>query len=204
MPNLISSAIANLSAPETALRIAAASEIYRQGRGSADRAIFHWWQDTELFGLLLGPQPIVIVGLAVKRETFARIHAANAAPVLAEVPPDQDALEFELNFAEGFALDVLTTKDPAGQGAIARYLTKFGEGVQQVEFGCLNVNRAASILRERFGVEAIYSEARAGAGGSKINFFLVPIPDAAAEISKVLIELFQLPSVPPSTPSTND
>ena len=60
------------------------------------------------------------------------------------------------------------------------------------------------LLRERFGVEAIYSEARAGAGGSKINFFLVPIADAGAEISKVLIELFQLPSVPPSPPSTND
>jgi hypothetical protein len=202
MPSPISSSIANLSAAETSARIAAASEIYRQGRAPADRAIFHWWQDTELCGLLLGPQPIVTVGLAVQRETFVRIRAANAAPALAEIPPDQDAEEFELHFADGVELDVLTSKDPAGQGAIARYLARFGEGVQQVEFLCLDVDRATLILRHRFDLTPIYPQSRPGAAGSTINFFLVPVADAAVESSKVLIELYELPGAPTATPGT--
>ena len=53
---------------------------------------------------------------------------------LADVPPDQDALEFEIEFPTGVRLDILTTREPAGAGAIARFLQKFGEGIQQVEF----------------------------------------------------------------------
>ena len=86
-----------------------------------------------------------------------------------------------------------TSRDPTGQGAIARFLAKFGEGVQQVEFRCLNVNRAMAIVRERFGAAPIYPEARAGANGSKVNFVLVPVPGAGAENAKVLIELYELP-----------
>lgn len=204
MANPISSAIANLSAPEISARIAAAAEVYRHGRAPADRAIFQWWQDTELSGLLLGPKPLVTVGLAVERATFERIHAANAAPVLAETPPDQDAEEFELHFAEGVELDVLTSKDPGGQGAIARYLAKFGEGVQQVEFLCLDVDRATLILHDRFEVTAVYPESRAGAGGSKINFFLMAVPDGSEGSSKILIELYELPSTPSSMQHQSD
>jgi tellurite resistance protein TerC len=203
MPNPISSAIANLSATDKTVRAAAASEIYRKGRGSADLAIFNWWQDTELSGLLLGPTPIVTVGVAVQRETFARIHKANAEPPLEHVPPDQDAEEFELHFADGVTLDVLTSKDPTGRGAIARFISRFGEGVQQVEFRCRNVDRAMSILRKRFDVAAIYPEARPGAGGSKVNFFLVPVRGAAGETAKVLIELYELHGTPPSAARTD-
>jgi hypothetical protein len=196
MTGNITSAILNLSAPEASARLAAASEIYRFGRGPADRAIFPWWQDSELARLLLGPEPHVTVGLAVQRETFALIRSAAGSPALAYVPPDQDAEEFELHFAAGVELDVLTSKDPRGPGAIARYLARFGEGIQQVEFLCLNVERATNILRERFNVASLYPHARPGASRSTINFFLVSVPDAAAESRKVLIELYQLPAAP--------
>jgi hypothetical protein len=189
----ISSAITNLSAAETSTRMVAASEIYRQGRVAADRAASRWWEDVELAELLLNPKPIVTVGVAVHRETFARIRAANGQPALAIVPQEQDAEEFELHFGDGVELDVLTSREPAGQGAIARFLAKFGEGVQQVEFRCLNVDRAMAVLRERFGVAPIYPEARAGANGSKVNFVLVAVPGASGESAKVLIELYELP-----------
>jgi hypothetical protein len=200
----LTSAILNLSAPEASARLTAASEIYSHGRCSAERAVFLWWKDSELARLLLGPKPRVTVGLAVQRETFARIRAANGSPVLADVPPDQDAEEFELHFADGVELDVLTSRDPRAQGAIARYLARFGEGIQQVEFLCLDVERATLILRERFVLAPLYPQARAGAAGSTINFFLVPVPDALVESRKVLIELYQLPVTPSSALRSSD
>jgi hypothetical protein len=191
--NAISSAIRNLSAADESTRAAAAAEIYRQGRIPADGAVFDWWKDAELSELLLSPKPIVTVGVAVRRETFTRIRAANGQPELADVPQELDAKEFELHFADGVELDVLTSREPSGQGAIARFLAKFGEGVQQVEFRCRNVDRAMAILRERFRLAPIYPEARAGANGSKVNFVLVAAPRSGAENDKVLIELYELP-----------
>jgi len=84
-------------------------------------------------------------------------------------------------------MDVLTTKDPAGAGAIAKFLQKFGEGIQQVEFLCKDVDRATQLLRENFGVKAVYPATRAGADGTRVNFFLVAAPDEG----KVLIELYE-------------
>jgi hypothetical protein len=191
--NTLSSAIINLAAAEKSARVTGASEIYRQGRALADAATFSWWADRELAELLLNPKPIVTVGVAVRRETFTRIRAANGQAELADVPQEQDAEEFELHFADGVELDVLTSKEPDGQGAIARFLEKFGEGVQQVEFRCLNVNRAMAILRERFRLGPIYPEPRAGANGSKVNFVLVAVPSSGIEKAKVLIELYELP-----------
>jgi hypothetical protein len=127
------------------------------------------------------------VGIGVKPETFRRIRAANGSPGLADVPPDQDALEFELHFAPHIALDILTTRDPAGAGAIARYLQKFGEGIQQVEINVTSVDRASEILRTRFALAPIYPATRPGADGTRVNFFLVP----GAEGKKVLIELVE-------------
>lgn len=192
MANAISSAISKLAAADESTRVAGASEIYRQGRAAADRAVFRWWDDAELSELLLRPKPVVTVGVAVGRETFARIRKANGQPALAQVPAEQDAEEFELHFVDGVELDVLTSREPSGQGAIARFLAKFGEGVQQVEFRCLNVDRAMAIVRERFSVTPIYAEARAGANSSKVNFVLVNAPSTGAENPKVLIELYEL------------
>jgi len=178
--------IAELSSPETSVRAHAASQIYSKGRSLADQAVHHWWEDQEL-RRLLGEDPEVTVGLAVRLERFAKIRGANGWPQLAEVPPDQDVSEFELHFDGRVALDVLTSREPDGHGAIATFLSKHGEGVQQVEFRCSDVDRATQILRERFAVASVYPETRPGAEGTRINFFLVP----AADGKKVLIELYE-------------
>lgn len=169
------------------MREAAAADIYAAGRAPAERVAETWRGDVELSGLLSGAKLEVTVGLAVQRETFSKIRAAHSVSRLAEVPSDQDAEEFELRFANGVSLDILTSRAPGGEGAIAGYLGKFGEGVQQVEFRCANVERAAEILKQKFGVAAIYPETRAGADGTRINFFLVASPEGG----KVLIELYE-------------
>jgi hypothetical protein len=186
MSSPLAAAIDDLSSADTVMRVAAAREIYRRGRSVADRAVYKWWNNPE-FADLFGKDPYVTVGLAVRRPTFTRIRQANEAPRLARVPPDQDADEFELHFPDNISLDVLTTRDPQGQGPIARFLAKFGEGVQQIEFRCSNVDRASAILQEKFGVMPVYPASRPGADNTRVNFFLVPSPGAG----KVLIELYQ-------------
>lgn len=190
MSSALSEAIAGLSAPDTAARQAAAETIYRLGRATAGSAIAEWWKDSELCALLSGEKPTITVGLAVPRDTFGRIRIANGTPRLAEVPSEQDAEEFELHFDGEVQLDILTTREPGGDGAIAKYLAKFGEGVQQVEFLCANVDRAAQILKENFKVTAVYPATRAGANGTRVNFFLIPSPDGG----RVLIELYETKS----------
>src|SRR5712664_472124 len=187
MSSPLASAIGNLSSAEPSVRLAGADEIYRLGRAAAGSAIAVWWAGNELSALLLGPKPTVTVGLAVQRDTFGRIREANGLPRLADVPPDQDAEEFELHFPNDVSLDVLTTRDPQGSGPIANFLAKFGEGVQQVEFRCADVDRATRILKEQFAVQPIYPQTRAGADNTRVNFFLLP----SATTGKVLIELYQ-------------
>jgi hypothetical protein len=189
MSSPLSTAIAGLASGDFAMRAAAAKEIYRSGRVPADQVTHSWRSDPE-FSALLESEPVVTVGLAVEPATFAKIRAANGAPCLAQVPPDQDAEEFELHFPEQVLLDVLTTREPDGAGAIARYLSKFGEGIQQVEYGCTDVDRATTILKQKFGVAPIYPQTRPGANGTRINFFLVPAPGGG----KVLIELYEVPA----------
>src|SRR5579871_158653 len=166
-------------------RDAAAEEIFVAGAVLARRAARAWMKDPDL-SALIGTDPTITVGIAVTRETFGKIKAANGDPGLADVPPEQDAEEFELHFT-GIALDVLTSRAPEGSGAIARYLARSGEGIQQVEFLCKDVDRATALLREKFGVEAVYPETRPGADGTRVNFFLVATP----ENDKVLIELYE-------------
>ncbi|HEX7696729.1 MAG TPA: hypothetical protein VF394_04995, partial [Candidatus Acidoferrum sp.] len=73
---------------------------------------------------------------------------------------------------------------------IAKYLAKYGDGIQQVEFRCSNVDRATQILKDKFGVAPVYPATRHGADGTRVNFFLVASPDGG----KVLIELYELQS----------
>ncbi|HMH79798.1 MAG TPA: hypothetical protein VK514_06220 [Candidatus Acidoferrum sp.] len=178
--------IAALSSPEDATRAAAAGQIYAAGRSRAEQAIQRWREHDE-FARLLGKNPETTVGLAVRPETFAQIREANGWLRLAEVPPEQDASEFTLRFAAGITLDVLTSRDQEGSGAIAKFLLKFGEGVQQVEFRCSDVNRATAILRDQMAVVPVYREARPGADGTRVNFFLVD----GADGERVLIELYE-------------
>jgi hypothetical protein len=187
MTNELKNAIEGLFSGDAVEREHSGAAIYAHGRKLALTAVEKWQSDEELASLLLGSQTEVTVGLAVERETFAKIRTANGVSRMAEVPSDQDAEEFELHFAEGVALDILTSRAPGGDGAIAKYLVKLGEGVQQVEFRCLNVNRAAEILKEKFDVAAVYPETRPGADGTRVNFFLVSILKA----EKILIELYE-------------
>lgn len=187
MTNPLSTFIAALSFPDAAARAEAAAALYRAGCALAEPEAARWRADAELSALLGGSTPHITVGVAVAPETFARIRAANGAPRLAEVPPEQDAAEFELHFQEKVELDILTTCEPAGSGAIARYLAKLGEGIQQVEYRVANVDRATQLLREKFGVAAVYPQTRPGADGTRVNFFLAPAPGGA----KVLIEFYE-------------
>lgn len=180
-------AISDLCDAEPKTRERAAAQLFAAGRELAQNAAKSWWTDQELANLLLGSNSEVTVGLAVPRETFAKIRTANSVSLLAEVPSEQDAEEFELHFPNAVSLDILTSRAPGGDGAIARYLAKFGEGIQQVEFRCLNVDRATEILKEKFGVSAIYPETRPGSDGTRVNFFLMEAQGGG----KVLIELYE-------------
>ena len=139
-------------------------------------------------------RPKLTVGIAVLPETFEKIRKASGSPALADAPSDQDVVEFELEFAGDFAryprLDILTTKAPGGNGAIARFLEKFGEGIQQVEIDVTDVDRATEILRTRFNVDPIYPATHPGADSTRVNFFLVSVSDG----KKVLVELVEQPN----------
>ena len=189
-PEELALLLRRLGDAEPGEREKAATEIFQQGVELAGAATAKWLADAELAGLFVMREfnsPETTVGLAVERENFSRIRIANGSPRLADVPPDQDAEEFELHFERGVRLDLLTTKDPQGAGAIAGFLQKFGEGIQQIELLVREVDRATEILRYRFDLEPIYAKTRAGAGGTRVNFFLAPTPQG----KKVLIELVE-------------
>jgi hypothetical protein len=182
--------IRNLCLADPAKRAAAASEIFTRGSAMAGGAVQEWLAFPPLAKLLVHDPSGALettVGVAVEPDNFERMRSANGSPPLAEVPPDQDAKEFELEFPDCVRLDILTTREPGGAGAIARYLLKFGEGIQQVEVRVTDVDGATEILRGRFALEPIYPATRAGADGTRINFFLVPRAGGA----KVLIELVE-------------
>ena len=182
----LASQLARLASPARADREPAAIELYKLGRALGEAAVVGWRSDAEFATLLTGAPT---VGIAVLPATFDKIRAANGAPRLAQVPPDQDAKEFDLHFGPRASLDVLTTREPGGKGAIARFLEKFGEGIQQVEFVVTDVDRVTEILRTRFGQQPIYPQTRPGADGTRVNFFLCSTPDG----KKVLIELVESP-----------
>jgi hypothetical protein len=190
--------IRNLADSDPAKRRAAAAHLHLAGAALFLTATREWFKDAEFrelvrpFSMDAAGEPTsentpFSIGIAVQPENFWQICAANGSPRLAEAPPDQDAMEFELRWGDHEEFDILTTRDPAGPGAIARYLKKFGEGIQQIEVNVTSVNRATEILRTRFGFTPIYPETHAGANGARVNFFLVP----GAEGKRVLIELVE-------------
>jgi len=192
--------IAQLSDPDPGKRAAAAEGLRSSALDRCFSGCNDWIRDQD-FLKLARPAPVptagaedrhrifLIVGIAVRPETFGRIHAASGSPRLASVPPDQDAMESELHFGPAGDLDILTTRDPEGSGAIARYLEKYGEGIQQIEVNVRNVEEATQLLRTRFALTPIYPATRAGANGTRVNFFLAP----AAGGRKCLIELVEAP-----------
>jgi len=176
-------------AGSAAERERAAGEIFRRGCSAAEPVLKKWFADPEFRRLVPGRGPLLTVGIAVEPAQFEEIRRRAGQPRLAKAPPDQDVLEFELQFPHGVRLDVLTPRDPAGPGAIARFLARFGPGIQQVECEVRDVARAVELIRARFALEPVYSEVRAGADSTCVNFFLAP----AAEGNKVLIELVEVP-----------
>ena len=176
--------VARLDSGDSALRDAAARELYRRGRADAEQAITGWRADSEIGEFIANH---ATVGIAVTRERFARIRVLLGQPRLAEVPPDQDAEEFEWNLDAGVYLDILTTCAPGKDGAITRFLAKFGEGIQQVEFLTRDIDEVTRRLASRLNVTAIYPATRAGADGTLVNFFLA----SATQGKKVLVELVE-------------
>ena len=195
--------IAQLGSSDAATRLQGAAAIFAAAWALSAFVVDRWTQDREFASLLLrhdvdGQRMRATAGVAVTPQNFANIREANGSPRLADVPPDQDAEEFELHFAPvrsiadesihgPIQLDILTTKNAGGQGAIANFLRKFGEGLQQVEFEVEDVDRATRILDERFGQRAIYPQTRAGADGTRVNFFLA----SCSGEKKLLIELVE-------------
>jgi hypothetical protein len=190
--------ILQLADPAPEIRSTSAMRLYMEGSALCTPLLRQWIADPEFRELSLpsapapsgaadSAPPSTVVGLAVEPETFRKIRQANNFPPLADVPPEQDALEFELRFEDHIDLDILTTREPGGPGAIAKFLSKLGEGIQQIEIYVRNVDRATEILRSRFGLNPVYPQTRPGAGGTRINFFLAPLPAG----NKVLIELVE-------------
>jgi hypothetical protein len=186
----LSSSIHALSDPDSHARETAAAKIFASGCELARPILDQWNADEEIARIFVrGARgvPEQTVGVAVEPAHFAHIRSAYGFPPLADVPPDQDALEFEIDYPTGVRLDILTTRDPSGSGAIAGFLRKFGEGIQQIEILVTSVDSSAQILRARFGIESVYPATRAGANATRVNFFLVPSPAGG----KVLIELVE-------------
>lgn len=190
----LKASIHGLRDSDGATRAGAAREIFDRGRQLARSAVENWLEDAALancFVLDCSRFPETTVGLAVAPSNFELIWQACGRPRLADVPPDQDAREFELDFPEGVRLDILTTREPAGGGAIARHLEKFGESIQQVELLVRSVDQATRLLCSRLALVPVFAQTREGANATRVNFFLVP----AREGKKVLIELVE-PTVP--------
>jgi len=188
----IASYISQLASAQARERESAARELFRLGCATVEPVLRKWFADPEFRALAPTGSALLTVGLAVQRSTFEAIRERFGQPSLAEAPPDQDVLEFELAFPHGVRLDILTARTAGGDGPIARFLARFGEGVQQVECDVRNIMKATDILRQRFELEPVYPQVREGANQTRVNFFLVP----AAEGRKVLIELVESPQKP--------
>jgi hypothetical protein len=197
-PSQITGWIRQLADADPQKRLDCAMRLYMEGGNLCTPLLKQWIADPEFRSLVLPrnwnspgtsePSPATtVVGIAVQPETFRKIRDANNSPALADVPPDQDAIEFELHFNDHIDLDILTTREPGSQGAISKFLSRFGEGIQQIEIYVRDVDRATEILRLHFDLNPVYPQTRAGAGGTRINFFLVSPPEG----SKVLIELVE-------------
>jgi hypothetical protein len=179
-------------------RRAAAAQLHSAGATLFLSAAREWFKDAEFCELVrpffadTGGEPnpgniLFSIGIAVQPQNFERIRAANGSPRLADVPPDQDAMEFEFRWDEHEEFDILTTRDLGGSGTIARYLKKFGEGIQQIEVNVTGVDRATEILRTRFNLKPVYPQTHTGANGTRVNFFLT----STIEGRRVLIELVE-------------
>ena len=173
--------VEDLAATEAERRAAAWVQLYRTGCQMTEGVFAEWRQDPE-FAVLVCGEPVV--GVAVSPDVFARVRQEMGMPPLAHVPDEQSTAEFEIHRGT-VRLDILAPVD--NEGAIQKFLDRFGPGIQQVELPVKRVEEAVKILTERFGLTPVYAQPRAGADGTRVNFFLVEKPGGG----KVLIELFE-------------
>ena len=177
----IPESIHRLGSADPNAREISARAIYRAGLDLCRALIENWRADSEFGALLMSSLHAgtttgieaqrIIVGVAVEPANFEKIRAANGYSAPRPRAPDQDAMEFELHFGQHAELDILTTKAPGQQGAIARYLSKFGEGVQQIEIYVTDVDLASDVVKRKFKLDPIYPATRDGADGSAGELF---------------------------------
>jgi hypothetical protein len=194
--------IGHLADNDPAERARTASRLFFAGVARVFESLRNWEEDKDFQAVVLRETyvketplvpffAILTVGVAVLPEVFEKIRVANGSVPLAAAPSDQDVLEYELEFKDcgmpHVRLDILTTTAPGGNGAIARFLEKFGEGIQQVEIDVTDVDRATEILRTRFNIPPVFPATRAGANGTRVNFFLV----TGSDNKKLLVELVE-------------
>lgn len=180
--------IAALADPDLAKRQQAAQQLYRFGTNRVAPVLAAWRSD-EVLARYLGEA--LTVGVAVRPDTFERIRHACGEPPLTAVPAEQEVAEFELDFPEAVHLDILTSTHPDGDTPLARFLKRHGEAIQQVEVPVTDVEAVTARLRERFGLSPSFPQARAGANGTRVNFFLVQI----GPNERVLVELVEAPAI---------
>ena len=177
-----------LASADQNARAQAVHELFRLGCAAAEPVFQTWFADADFRALVRSGPSLLTVGIAVEPARFEAIRARFGQPRLAEAPADQDVIEFEIAFSHGVRLDVLTTRAPEADGAIARFLKRFGEGIQQVECDVRDVARATDVLRSHFALEPIFPAVRTGADHTRVNFFLAPVDDS----HKILIELVEV------------
>lgn len=173
--------VEDLAGPDPGRREAARIQLHRAGCALVNQIFAAWKLDPE-FAVLVSGEPIV--GIAVPPDLFARIRQELDSPPLADVPPEQSTAEFEMP-GRGPGMDILTPVD--SEGPIQKFLDRFGSGIQQVELPVSDLDAAMVILAERFSLSPVYPAPRDGAGGTRVNFFLVDKSGGG----KVLIELFE-------------
>jgi tellurite resistance protein TerC len=196
--------ISHLADPDPAKRVQTAWYLLHHATMQIAWVLADWRRDDGLRALLVEERivrpheedvihPQLTAGIAVTPELFNKIWSANGSPPLADAPADQDVIEFELEFPGNVVprarLDILTTKALGEKGAIARFLEKFGEAIQQVEIEVTDVDGATEILRKRFQLEPVYPVTRTGSNATRVNFFLV----TTWSNKKALIELVEQP-----------
>lgn len=111
---------------------------------------------------------VAVADLDAAIEFYGRVFGMSCVHV--EENTDQGVREAMLAVgptAEGGCVQLLAPLTPSS--TIAKFLDRFGPGVQQVAYTVADVDAACAALRER-GVRLLYDAPRRGTAGSRINF----------------------------------
>lgn len=128
------------------------------------------------------------VGLAVKdldqaiifwQENFgAKLHSR-------EFNAEQDLEEAMLEFQDGSKIQLLASTNT--ESTIGKFISKHGEGMQQLALRVINLEQATKLLAET-QISSVYPTQKKGSNGTRINFIHPKYTGG------VLIELVEYPS----------